>query len=686
MYEHKENVPMIKTEEDLKQHLSELYVIYPYMSSEDRYVEFQEKMYDILKGCFHVDELRKYPIKFKFYPRDKKIYTMEIRHFIIHIFMWYSLIPLYDITNVLDEDCIANLYVCSNDIEEFINTNILPKLKYYNIKDTTINTTMATVRYNIRRIPIDFSLIMNLQFSFFDFWDAYNTNPRIKEIMECTFDAGTPLNEIEATINAYQKEIKQEFISMKGNPIGAVLAADTGVKEKQLGEYTVAQSLKPDLDGNVIPIAIENSTLIRGLDRPSYYYIDAGAARKSLVMNKKVMGNAGYFGKIVLLLARTLSLSKTMFDCGSQHYVEYDIISKKFLKKLNGKFYLDEEMNELKVVNSKKDAHLIGQKIKFRSAATCCCSENKVCSVCFGRTASLNFDIADGVAGYESEEITKVVNQAILSAKHLLTTKSEVIKFNDTFDKFFTLSVGDVYPKINDTEISDLDNYAIYIPADGMVRTDEMDDDSSYNTYIKDGMFYVVHIPTGEMTEIKLENDKELYPTDTLLDERKRGKGYIKFKDLDDSDRLFEMPIQNDELTKPLYELMHLINRSKPDDRYATIDAISQKFVELLVESGIDASAIAAECIINRLIRSVERPYERPDFSNPDLEDYEIYEVSKALEKNKSPLIGMAYQDIKRQMLSDEFVTERNGTSYVDHLMKPHVSNLYKQKMKRKHK
>lgn len=289
MYEHKENVPIIKTEEDLKEHISELYVIYPYMSSEDRYLAFQEKMYDILKGCFNIGELRKYPIKFKFYPRDKKVYTMEIRHFIIHLFIWYSLLPLYDISNVLDEDCIADLYVYGNDIEEFINTNILPKLKYYNIKETTINTTMATVRYNIRRIPIDFSLIMNLQFSFFDFWDAYNTNPRIKEIMECSFDEGTPLNEIEEQISKYQKEIKEQFISMKGNPIGAVLAANTGVKDKQLGEYTVAQSLKPDLDGNVIPITIENSTLIRGLDRPSYFYIDAGAARKSLVMNKKVI-------------------------------------------------------------------------------------------------------------------------------------------------------------------------------------------------------------------------------------------------------------------------------------------------------------------------------------------------------------------------------------------------------------
>jgi hypothetical protein len=58
-------------------------------------------------------------------------------------------------------------------------------------------------------------------------------------------------------------------------------------------------------------------------------------------MNKKVMGNAGHFGKIVLILARTLSMSKEVSDCGTKHLVEYEIKSKKHLKKLNGKFYKD---------------------------------------------------------------------------------------------------------------------------------------------------------------------------------------------------------------------------------------------------------------------------------------------------------------------------------------------------------
>ena len=44
---------------------------------------------------------------------------------------------------------------------------------------------------------------------------------------------------------------------------------------KQFTEFTVSEGLKPSLEGITIPLPIENSTLLRGLDRPSYLYIDA---------------------------------------------------------------------------------------------------------------------------------------------------------------------------------------------------------------------------------------------------------------------------------------------------------------------------------------------------------------------------------------------------------------------------
>ena len=164
-------------------------------------------------------------------------------------------------------------------------------------------------------------------------------------------------------------------------------------------------------------------------------------------MNKKVMGKAGYFGKILALLSRTLSMSTEVYDCHTKHLVAYDIKSAKHLKKLNDKFFkLNEDDPDFTLLKSKKHKDLIGKRIFVRSAATCALGD-KVCPFCVGGTAIINFDIADGIGAFESEEIAKEIEQRVLSAKHLLTTLSEKILFNDNFFINFDLSFKSILAK-----------------------------------------------------------------------------------------------------------------------------------------------------------------------------------------------------------------------------------------------
>lgn len=386
-------------------------------------------------------------------------------------------------------------------------------------------------------------------------------------------------------------------------------------------------------------------------------------------MRKYYWGKAGYFGKIVLLLARTLSMSTEISDCGTKHLVEYDVKSKKHLAKLNGKYFkYDLDDSDVELLNAKKHKDLIGKKIYVRSAATCALGDH-VCPKCVGMTASTNYDISDGLSAFESEEVTKVINQSILSTKHLLTTNSEVIQFNPEFYNFFTILGGEINPIVNNNEvISNPEDYAIYIDPEDIVKMEEQDYDSLYNSCIANGKFYIRNINSKKTEDIVIqaEGEKEIFLTETALELMKKGKGLIYFKDMDDDIKLFEMVIMNQELTRPLYILMDLLNKQRTDEIDETIDSVSQKFLDLLIESGIAANVIAAELIINRLIRSVKNMYERPDFLDENLEPYQIYTVSRALEKNISPLIGISFQNIKRQFLSDELYEDRNGTSFID--------------------
>ena len=260
----------------------------------------------------------------------------------------------------------------------------------------------------------------------------------------------------------------------------------------------------------------------------------------------------------------------------------------------------------------------------------------------------------------------KVVNQMILSTKHLLTTISERISFNEPFSKFFNLYAGEINPVLNNSSIENLDDWAVWIDPNSIQRSDEFDSDSSFNTFIT-GKFYIYNLVTKEYIEIASDDDREMFLTDDSIELMRKGKGFIKFKDMSEDTTLFELVIYNNELTKPLYQLMDLLNVSKKDGSPANYHEMAQKFTELLLEASIDAMAISGELIINRLLRKdPDDDFERPDFTEDELGNYQIYTVLRALENNKSPLIGLSSQDIKKQLLSDDLVTKKTGTSYLD--------------------
>ena len=99
-------------------------------------------------------------------------------------------------------------------------------------------------------------------------------------------------------------------------------------------------------------------------------------------------------------------MSTEVSDCNTKHLVTYEIKDAKLLKKFNDKYYKIEDDEPLRLLDARKDKHLIGKKIKVRSAATCALGDC-VCAKCIGRSASLNYDIAQGFSGFESEEVTR---------------------------------------------------------------------------------------------------------------------------------------------------------------------------------------------------------------------------------------------------------------------------------------
>lgn len=668
--EHHRLVPIINNRDELKTHISTLYIINDYMTDYTRYRRFQKDIYNVVKGCFDIAECREYPIKFKFYRDDPVTYTLQLRHFLFNIYTWLPFVELHEF-KIMNE---YYIFDCSKDIikvNEYLETKLVDLMTRYHLKNKTKNILISKILDDFRKVSDDFGLYLGMELSADTFISVYNNNDVVREMMTRKFDETKQPYEIEQELNEIQHNLLLELKSLSGNNVlKMILRSGTGIKAKQLIEFMVSEGFKPGLDGKTIPYQIQNSTLIGGLDRPSYVYLDATGGRKSLIMNNKVMGRAGYYGKIIIMLARTLVFDPYVDDCGTKHLVKYTINNKKFLEKLKGKYYTtDPDTIDLSIIDI-NDTSLIGQTVYVRSPATCALG-NKLCAKCLGHTWQNIRTMMDGFSVMFVEEWTKVINQNILSTKHLLTTNSEMITFNDDFYKFFNILSGEITPKMNNnSDIENIEDYAIYIEPEAISKIEEMDDDSLYNTIINTGKFWVRNIkdPTQDDIMIYIENEKDIFISEEFMEAYDQRTGLAKLSDFTDDTKLFEIDIQNNELTKPLYSIMHLTNKEKSDSVEAmTVHDMCQRFVELLIESSIGVEAVSVELIVNRLLYSYDNPYRRPNFRHKTLEPYGIQTVTKALLNNESPLLGLSYQNLKQQVVGGEALyDEKKATSYID--------------------
>lgn len=275
------DVPYIHNTDELAEFLKPLYIISDYMVDEVTYGMFRDKLLNLVRGSFTIRECREYPIKFKFYKTDKETHELQFRHFYVNVILWAAFVDLNDV-EVMNKDMILDCFNNIPNINDYINDVIIGVLRDYHIKATKINYNISEVLHKLRKISEDFSIIMNLQFSAPMFIDLYNRIPEMRNMMECTFDSSMQPHEIEQVLNQYENREIELLENDPGNHLGVVLRAGTGIKHKQLREFTISEGLKPTIDGKTITKPIENSTMLRGLDRPSYLYIDATGARKSL--------------------------------------------------------------------------------------------------------------------------------------------------------------------------------------------------------------------------------------------------------------------------------------------------------------------------------------------------------------------------------------------------------------------
>jgi len=329
------------------------------------------------------------------------------------------------------------------------------------------------------------------------------------------------------------------------------------------------------------------------------------------------------------------------FDCGTKHHLHVYIDSKETLERYcwrNAK--LNESDDEYFMINSEM-TDLIGKTISVRSPITCL--QKHTCPTCYGNMFLINKNLHIGILA--DLYLTAQLTQKLLSAKHLLQTKSPEYEWDPEFLKLFG---------IDKTSISALSD------ASGFIFIDDKEKEEDEDT----GEFYTNKIHYGNNT---IELPTDVYFSEGLmsnLQEYRVPEGYeIGLRDFRDEE-LFVIKVQNEEITKSLNQIKNLIEK-KDHLGVTTYDEFMRKFLDLVNMNGIHIDAVHMELIISNLFRKSSNPYERIDFSKDTLEPYDILSLKEAVINGRSVCNGLSFERVKNQLLDHE-IFKINGESFID--------------------
>ncbi len=620
------------------------------ISDYDEFKSMYGHIYYILEEGFEIENIRRFPVKVTFNKDSKHFIEMEIRHLLINMIFLRAFVEL-EVDVELDDSYLFDARQISNkSIKKYIDEKIIIPFReeFTDTEDRfmELNSVLHDILYRLNKIPKDFNNLMgitlNLENSFIK---VANENPRFNELIRTKIPEDMQPKDIENYLNDLMKE-EIEILKSTDNCFQPMLLSGEGIKDQQLREFSISGGLKSDLLGNTIPIPINSNFIVGGFGNITNYYIDAGASRKSLIANKEKMGSSGHMALLMKLSCVGTYISKTK-DCHTPHTVKLTINDKKFLEMCAGRYYRLPGHREFKLLKV-TDMHLIGKTLLFRDPGKCACKDG-ICETCYGALATVNRGMDVGI--FASTIISRPLSQNILSTKHLNTTNSCLIEFNEVFDKSFKLEANQVKMlSDNETDV-DLSQYEMVF--DNIIQIDELLDDADFNKFVQ--FVKVRNIKNHEEIYEIVENEgKELFihpDLDAIIKKTQSNEDdeiLVPFSRLSE-ETLFTINIENNELTKPLKEMDKLLNGSYFKGMNPTLDMMEQRFIELLIESKINVMSIHAATILRSFVRDVNNYLERPDFSKL-FTDYVVLGLHASLADNPSITNSLAYDYLKSQL------------------------------------
>lgn len=612
-----------------------------------------QQLLDIMKYGFEDDDIRRTLIYFTIHKGDKNVYRLQITHFISNMILWYAFV-VNDAVDIMDETYIFDFIGKNqNDINEYINEKIIATMGWGQTQSAIIDE----IAFNITAISKAFLPLIGQGVSSIDIIEAGEVFPEIEEIIHTKIPEGLQPKEIESFLSNQTDRLIDLFCQYE-SCFRPLFRGGKNLTKDQFKEIAVAIGLKSNLNGKVLPYVVNHNILVDGICDPASQMTIGLSARKSAILSKIFMSDPGAFSKKAIANTAGIRLRKDYEDCDTEVFVDYDIVDENTLLLLNNRFYYDED-GELKCVDAKKDKHLIGKTLPFRSPATCTSKEG-ICYHCYGKLFELNKDLVS-VGAYAALIETEYIGQTVLGTKHSQTTDSTLISFNEEFDNDFELNCTEIYFKENGDSTEDL-----YMVFDEIFKEEGDDNKPIYYVY----GFGVIDSEEKVLYRVVEENGIRMYMSKELVAALKtsisKATAIIPFSAIDENEPLFNVEMTSKESTEPTKRMKAMLDKNEHAG-CSTINELCNHMGQCKIQGGAMYDFVHHEVIIRSMLRKKSNIYEFPDFGpGGDHEDYQILTLGKSLRENPSPLISLRYGYLRKLLMSPELYDGVSKTSVSD--------------------
>jgi len=499
--------------------------------------------------------------------------------------------------------------------------------------------------------------------------DAYKRNPRLREITFFKLDRNENIS-IEEVIELTH-QLKHETIEILKKDtecnLNPYIQSKAGLNDNQFGQVFCYIGHKPGFYEDVIPYPI-NTNFCRGYNDITEYLINCIGARKSLITAKTQVKNSGYLTQKLSFLTVDEKFSKTEHDCGSVFYLPVKIKNEKFLSKLSGRWFYDEEVNQLNLIDETR-FDLVGKEILIRSPITCA-SEDGICEVCYGELHKINkISLPDtpelNIGIIATLILTNQITQKLLSTKHLLQAAVDKIEWDEIFLDYFAININNITHK-------EFKKFKLIIFKEDLIDAEYMRDEDKliFNKfYIQYGKEDPIEFESPINLQVHPDLNKELMENLNNYD-HELEKYSITITGDSEYDFLFTFITENNGLSRKLVLIKELIetNRYIKDE---SVEKIYERFIDLVEDSGITIQYIHLEIIL-RSMMVLTNGKTRADFRDEDADvEIELNNVKQSIFYNSNSISkSLMFEMVNKQLLTDELNTfNKDGSSILDPLL-----------------